>query len=69
MEKEIKLTLTKVTKSTRAKHSGTVLFCPHCLTPQLKIYHFAWFGLYCENKKCKMGNNKFVNKYDWLVIK
>lgn len=49
----------KVTKHTRAKKNGTVIYCPEC-NKGSKVYHFAWTALTCNH--C----DTMIEKLDWL---
>lgn len=50
-----------VTKTTRAGSRGKLIECPHC-NSELRVFHFSWQGLVCQN--CKAA----VPKYEWLVV-
>ena len=50
-----------VTKATRAGSRGKLIECPRC-NSELRVFHFSWQGLVCQN--CKAA----VPKYEWRLV-
>lgn len=50
----------KVTRYTRAKQSGKIIYCPKC-NNHTRVYHFSWSAITCND--C----DTMIDKYDWLL--